>query len=38
MSNSPFAAVVADESGVREVIGTPMELAAKKAIPKLDKY
>lgn len=38
MSDSPFAAVLADESAVREVIGTPMDLAAKKAIPKLDKY
>ncbi len=38
MSDSPFAAVLADEDSVREVIGTPMELAAKKAIPRLDKY
>lgn len=38
MSDSPFTAVLADEGAVREVIGTPMELAAKKAIPKLDKY
>ena len=38
MSKSPFAAVLADENAVREVIGAPMELAAKKAIPKLDKY
>ena len=38
MSESPFAAVLADENAVREVIGTPMELAKKKAIPKLDKY
>jgi PPOX class probable FMN-dependent enzyme len=38
MSESPFASVLADENAVREVIGTPMELAKKKAIPKLDKY
>ncbi len=38
MSDNPFAAVLADESAVREVIGSPMDLAAKKAIPKLDKY
>ncbi len=38
MSDSPFAAVLTDEGSVREVIGNPMELAAKKAIPSLDKY
>ena len=38
MNESPFAAVLADENAVREVVGTPMELAKKKAIPKLDKY
>lgn len=38
MTQSPFKAVLADESAVREVIGSPMELAVKKAIPKLDKY
>ncbi len=38
MSESPFASVLADENAVREVIGTPMELAKKKVIPKLDKY
>ncbi len=31
-------AVLADESAVREVIGTPVELAVKKAIPKLDQF
>jgi PPOX class probable FMN-dependent enzyme len=31
-------AVLGNENAVREVIGTPMELAVKKAIPKLDKY
>jgi PPOX class probable FMN-dependent enzyme len=30
--------VLADESAVREVIGTPVELAVKKAIPKLDQF
>ncbi|MFP6780616.1 MAG: pyridoxamine 5'-phosphate oxidase family protein, partial [Gammaproteobacteria bacterium] len=31
-------AVLADESAVREVIGTPVDLAVKKAIPKLDQF
>jgi len=38
MSNEAFKAVLADEDAVREVIGTAMDLAVKKAIPKLDKY
>ncbi|MGR9093174.1 MAG: pyridoxamine 5'-phosphate oxidase family protein, partial [Gammaproteobacteria bacterium] len=38
MSNETMKAVLGNENAVREVIGTPMELAVKKAIPKLDKY
>lgn len=38
MSNEAMKAVLGDENAVREVIGAPMELAVKKAIPKLDKY
>ena len=38
MSQNSFKAVLADEKAVREVVGAPMELAVKKAIPKLDKY
>lgn len=38
MSNEAFKAVLRDENAVREVIGSPMELAVKKAIPKLDRF
>jgi uncharacterized protein len=38
MSQNPYEAVLADENAVREVIGQPLELAVKKALPKLDKY
>jgi len=38
MSQNSLKAVLADEKAVRDVIGAPMELAVKKAIPKLDKY
>jgi PPOX class probable FMN-dependent enzyme len=30
--------VLADETALREVIGTPVDLAVKKAIPKLDQF
>jgi len=38
MSNEALKAVLRDESAVRDVIGAPMELAVKKAIPKLDRF
>jgi uncharacterized protein len=38
MSQNPFEAVLADENAIREVLGQPLELAVKKALPKLDKY
>ncbi|MDP6183422.1 MAG: pyridoxamine 5'-phosphate oxidase family protein [Gammaproteobacteria bacterium] len=38
MSQSPFEAVLANESAVREVMGSPIEIALKKSLPKLDKY
>lgn len=38
MSNEAMKAVLGDENAVREVIGAPMDLAVKKAIPKLDKF
>jgi len=38
MDQSPFKAVLADTEAVRAVIGTPMDLAVKKALPRLDKY
>lgn len=38
MNQKLTQAVLADVAAVREVIGTPADLAVKKAIPKLDKF
>ncbi|MDA0821619.1 MAG: pyridoxamine 5'-phosphate oxidase family protein [Proteobacteria bacterium] len=38
MNQNIQASVLADESAVREIIGTPVDLAVKKAIPNLDKF
>jgi PPOX class probable FMN-dependent enzyme len=38
MNEKLTQAVLADVAAVREVIGTPADLAVKKAIPKLDKF
>ena len=38
MNDRNNSSVLADEAAVRDVIGTPMDLAVKKAVPKLDKY
>ena len=38
MSEQAFAARLSGEQDIREVIGQPIDLAVKKAVPKLDKY
>ncbi|MFT4563456.1 MAG: PPOX class probable FMN-dependent enzyme [Gammaproteobacteria bacterium] len=38
MNQKIQAGVLADESAVREIVGTPVDLAVKKAIPSLDKF